>query len=175
MSTNDVFRVGVITDTHGLKGELKVYPTTEDPDRFLELKDVLLGNDEGPKPLMEVTITGVRFFKNLVIIKLKGYDDINQVEGFKKQELYVTRENAIPLVEGEYYVKDLIGLKVESDEGESLGSLIDVLETGSKDVYVIRKPGRKDLLIPVIEDCILEVSLEEKRMLVHLLPGLTEL
>lgn len=171
----DLFRVGVITDTHGLKGELKVFPTTEDPARFLDLTDVLLGDDEREDTLINVTVSGVRFFKNLVIIKLKGYDHINEVEGFKKQGLFVTRENAIPLEEGEYYVKDLIGLDVVTEEGESLGSLIDVLETGANDVYVVRKPGRKDILIPVIEECILEVSLEGGIMKVHLLPGLRDL
>lgn len=175
MLTDDLFRVGTIIGTHGLKGEFKVYPTTEDPNRFLDLKDVLLGDDEGEAPLLEVTVERVRFFKNQVIVKLKEYNDINQVEGFKGKYLLVTRENAIPLEEGEYYVKDLIGLSVVDEKDESLGTLTDVLETGANDVYVVTKEGRKDLLIPVIKDCILDVDLEKGIMTVHLLPGLLEL
>lgn len=167
--------MGVITDTHGLKGEVKVYPTTEDPDRFLDLKDVLLGDDEGPKPLVNVTVQGVRFSKDRVIVKFKEFDNINQVEPFKKQNLYVTRENAIPLEEGEYYVKDLIGLSVISDEGEVLGTLKDVLETGANDVYVVKRQSQKDLLLPKIDDCVLSVDLDKGEVLVHLLPGLLDL
>lgn len=171
----DVFRVGVIAATHGLKGEVKVYPTTEDPRRFLDLEDVLLGDDEGDKPLLPVTVSGVRFFKHLVIVKFKEYNSINEVAPFKGQDLYVTRENAIPLEEGEFYIKDLYGMKVISDDGAELGELVDVLETGANDVYVVRKKGKKDLLIPAIPDCILNIDFESRVMKVFLLPGLLDL
>lgn len=167
----DLFKVGVITQTHGLKGEVKVFPTTDDPMRYKSLKDVIV--DTG-KEKIDMEISSVRFQKNLVIVKFKGIDDINDVEKYKKSEIYVTRENAVPLEENEYYIADLIGLKVYSDEDEELGQIKDVLQTGANDVYIIRKAGAEDLLIPAIKDCIKEVNIEEGTMLVHLLPGLRD-
>lgn len=166
-----LLRVGVITQTHGLRGEVKVYPTTEDPKRFKKLKEVVI--DTG-KEQIDAQIESVKFFKNLVIVKFKGIDNINDVEKYKKSELYVSRENAIPLEEGEFYVADLIGLKVVSDEGEDLGILDDVMQTGANDVYVVKKKGQPELLIPVIDQCILNVDIEGGEVLVHLLPGLRD-
>lgn len=173
--TDDIFRVGVITGTHGIKGDVRVFPTTEDPKRFLKLKDVLLGDDESQKALVKLTVKGVRFFKNIVILSFNEYNNINDVAGFKGMGLYVTREDAIPLEEGEYYVKDMIGLKVVTEEGETLGVLKDVMETGANDVYVIAMEGRKDLLVPMIPQCSRGVNLKEGTITLHLLPGLLEL
>lgn len=166
-----LLRVGVITQTHGLRGEVKVYPTTEDAKRFKKLKEVVI--DTG-KEQIDMEIESVKFFKNLVIVKFKGIDNINDVEKYKKSEIYVSRENAIPLEEGEYYIADLIGLKVMSDEGEDLGVLDDVMQTGANDVYVVKKKGHPELLIPVIDQCILNVDIEGGEVLVHLLPGLRD-
>lgn len=167
----DLLRVGVITTTHGVRGEVKVFPTTEDPKRFKKLKTVIL--DDG-RQQMELEIASVKFFKNLVILKFKEFDNINDVERFKKATLWVTRENAIPLEEGEYYIADLIDLAVVSDEGEELGVLSDVLETGANDVYVVSKKGVQDLLLPNIPECILDVNLEEGVMTVHVMKGLRD-
>lgn len=167
----DLLRVGVITTTHGVRGEVKVFPTTEDPKRFKKLKTVIL--DDG-RQQMELEIASVKFFKNLVILKFKEFDNINDVERFKKATLWVTRENAIPLEEGEYYIADLIDLAVVSDEGEELGVLSDVLETGANDVYVVSKEGVQDLLLPNIPECILDVNLEEGVMTVHVMKGLRD-
>lgn len=175
MINDDVFRVGVITGTHGIRGDVKILPTTADPKRFLTLKDALLGDDEGKTPLMPVTVKGVRFFKNIAITSFEEFRDIGEVERFKGAGLYVTRENAIPLEPGEYYVKDMIGLKVVTDEGETLGTLKNVMETGANDVYVVQMEGRKDLLIPMIPECSRGVDLEAGTLTVHLLPGLLEL
>jgi 16S rRNA processing protein RimM len=166
------FRVGVITTTHGVHGEVKVFPTTDDPQRFKKLKQVILDNGKEQK---ELEITSVKFFKNLVILKFKGLDNINDVEKYKKADLLVTRKNAVPLKEGEYFIADLIGLKATSDEGEDLGVLSDVIQTGANDVYVFSKEGMQDLLVPKIPDCIKEVHIEEGTILVHLLPGLRDL
>ena len=166
------FRVGVITTTHGVRGEVKVFPTTDDPQRFKKLKQVILDNG---KEHRELEITSVKFFKNLVILKFKGLDNINDVEKYKKADLLVTRKNAVPLKEGEYFIADLIGLKATSDEGEDLGVLTDVIQTGANDVYVFSKEGMQDLLVPKIPDCIKEVCIEEGTILVHLLPGLRDL
>lgn len=165
----DLLQTGVITTTHGVRGEVKVFPTTDDPMRFKKLKQVIL--DTG-KEQIELEVAGARFFKNLVILKFKGIDNINDVEQYRQKSLYVTRENAVPLGENEYFIADLIGLKVVSDEGEELGDLSDVLQTGANDVYVVSKENTPDLLIPAIRDCIRQVDIESGTMQVHLLAGL---
>ncbi len=165
----ELLQVGVITSTHGIRGEVKVFPTTDDASRFKKLKNVILDNG---KEHRELEITSVKFFKNQVILKFKGIDDINDVEKYKKAPLFVTRENAVPLGENEYFVADLIGLNVTSDEGEELGVVDDVLQTGANDVYIIKKKGTEDLLLPAIKDCILDVDIEAGTMKVHVLAGL---
>ncbi|MBQ2503749.1 MAG: 16S rRNA processing protein RimM, partial [Lachnospiraceae bacterium] len=116
-------------------------------------------------------------FKNLVILKFDGINNINDIEQYKKCEMFVTREEAIPLEEGEHYVADLIGLRVITDDGVELGVLEDVLETGANDVFEVRpkEEGKKMILIPAIDDCMGEVDLENGTMEVHLLPGLLDL
>lgn len=167
----DLFKVGVITNTHGIRGEVKVFPTTDDPRRFSELKEILL--DTGNEKTV-LHISNVKFFKNMVILKFKEYNDINEVEKLRKKELFVTRENAVPLEENEYYIADLIGLKAVSDEGEELGEVADVLQSAANDIYVIKKPGEKDLLVPAIKDCVKSVDIPGDRIELHLLPGLKE-
>ena len=166
------FQVGVITSTHGVRGEVKVFPTTDDPARFKKLKQVIL--DTG-KEDMELEITGVKFFKNMVILKFKGIDDMDTANKYRQKSLYVTRENAVKLERNEYFIADLIGLAVSSEEGEDLGFIDDVLQTGANDVYVIKKAGEEDLLLPAIKDCVKEVDIEGGKMVVHVLPGLRDL
>ena len=166
-----LLRVGVITSTHGVRGEVKVFPTTDDPQRFKKLKKVIL--DTG-KEQMELDVQSVKFFKNLVILKFKQFDNINDVEKYKNADLLVTREHAVKLAPGEYFIADLIGLQGVSDEGEDLGELIDVIQTGANDVYVFTKLGEADLLVPKIPDCVKEIDLEKGTVLIHLLPGLRD-
>ena len=166
------FQVGVITSTHGVRGEVQVFPTTDDPARFKKLKQVIL--DTG-KEDMELEITGVKFFKNMVILKFKGIDDMDTANKYRQKSLYVTRENAVKLEKNEYFIADLIGLAVSSEEGEDLGFINDVLQTGANDVYVIKKTGEEDLLLPAIKDCVKEVDIEGGKMVVHVLPGLRDL
>ena len=166
-----LLRVGVITTTHGVRGEVKVFPTTDDPQRFKKLKKVIL--DTG-KEHMELDVQSVKFFKNLVILKFKQFDNINDVEKYKNADLLVTREHAVKLAPGEYFIADLIGLQGVSDEGEDLGELTDVIQTGANDVYVFTKMGEADLLVPKIPDCVKEVDLEKGTVLIHLLPGLRD-
>lgn len=167
----EFLRVGVISSTHGVKGEVKVFPTTDDPGRFRALRQVIL--DTG-KEYKELEITGVKFFKNQVILKFKGYDNINEIEPYKGKDLLVSRENAVPLEENENFIVDLIDMTVVTDTGEALGILTDVLKTGANDVYVVENAEGKELLLPAIRDCILDVNVEEKRMLVHVLEGLLD-
>lgn len=165
----DMLQVGVVTTTHGVRGEVKVFPTTDDSARFKKLKNVIL--DMGREKL-DMEITSVKFFKNLVILKFKGYDNINDVERFRQAKLLVTRDNAVELAENEYFIADLIGLKASSDEGEELGEITDVLQTGANDVYVISKEGTPDLLVPAIKDCVVNVDVEAGTIVLHLLDGL---
>lgn len=168
----DLLQVGVITTTHGVRGEVKVFPTTDDAERFKKLKNIIL--DTG-KEQLELEITQVKFFKNLVILKFKGIDNINDVELYKGKGLYISRENAVKLKKNEYFIADLMGLSVTTDEGEALGNITDVLQTGANDVYVIENEDGSELLIPAIKDCILDVNIEQGSMQVHLLDGLREI
>lgn len=168
----DVLRVGVVTNTHGLQGEVKVFPTTDDPARFKKLKKVLL--DDGGKSV-ELEIAGVKFFKNLVILRFRGHDRIEDVMKYKGKDLYVTRENAVKLAKDEYFIADLIGMDVFAEDGSILGTLDDVLQTGANDVYVVKMENGKEVLIPAIRQCILQVDIEERKMRVHLLDGMLDI
>lgn len=168
---NDYLQVGVITATHGLKGEVKVFPTTDDALRFQELKKVFL--DTG-KEYRRLEISNVRFFKQFVILKFRGLDTIEEVEPYRKRGLFVSREDAVPLEEDEYFIADLVGMTVETEEGEDLGTLEDVIVTGANDVYAVRTGEGKEILIPAIRQCILSVDTENGRMRVHLLEGLVD-
>lgn len=165
---NDMLQVGAITSTHGLRGEVKVFPTTDDPRRYDYLKEVWL--DTG-KEMLQMEVQSVKYFKQFVIVKFKGIDRIEDVERYVKKSLYVTRENAVELGEDENFIADLIGLKVIDEDGDELGTLTDVLLTGANDVYVVTE-NDKEILIPAIKQCVLEVNLEEGFMKVHLLEGL---
>ena len=133
-----LLQVGVITQTHGVRGEVKVFPTTDDAARFKKLKHVMLDTGKETLPL---EIESVKFFKQFVILKFKGFDNINDIERYKRCPLLIERENAVPLEEGEYFIADMIGMKVITDEGENFGILKDVMETGANDVYVIEHPS----------------------------------
>ena len=167
-----LLRVGVIANTHGLKGEVKVFPTTDDPKRFKTLKEVIL--DTG-KEKRNLTVQSVRFFKNLVIVKFKEYNNINDIEKYKGKDLLVTRENAVPLEEGEYFIADLLNLDVYDDTGVRLGFLEDVLQTGANDVYIVKnEETKKEILLPAIDECILDINIDEGRITVHLMEGLVD-
>ena len=167
----DLLRVGVIANTHGIRGEVKVFPTTDEKERFKDLKKVILDMGKEQKVL---EIQSVRFFKNLVILKFKGIDNINDIEMYKGKDLLVTREVAVPLEEGEYFIADLLDLDVYSDEDEKIGVLYDVMQTGANDVYVVKTEEGKEILLPAIDECILDINLEESRMTVHIMEGLLD-
>ena len=168
----DLLQVGIITSTHGVRGEVKVYPTTDDPRRFRRLKEVVL--DTG-KEKMNLEIEGVKFFKQFVILKFKGLDNINDIEKYRQKSLYVTRKNAVRLQRDEYFIADLIGLKVQDEDGKELGTVKDVIETGANDVYEVEMADGKSLLLPASKQCILNVDVENGTMQVHVLEGLLDL
>ena len=165
----DLLKVGVITSTHGIKGEVKVFPTTDDVKRFKKGISLIL---ETGKEQLDLEVEGVKFFKQFVILKFKGIDDINQIEKYKRKELFVTREHAVKLKKDEYFIADLIGLSVIDEEGNTIGVLGDVMETGANDVYVVKMADEKEVLIPAIKQCILEVNVEEGFLKVHMMEGL---
>ena len=165
-------QVGIITATHGLKGEVKVYPTTDDPGRFRRLKKVILDNG---KVSVDLEIESVKYFKQFVILKFKGLDDIEQVEKYRKASLYVTRDNAVRLKKDEFFIADLIDMKVVNEDGSPLGTLRDVITTGANDVYEVALDEGGTVLIQAIKECILDVDVENAVMRVHLLEGLLDL
>lgn len=168
----DLLRVGVITQTHGIRGEVKVFPTTDDTMRFKKLKACVI---QLKRETVQLEVQSVKFFKQYVILKFKGYDNINDIEQFVKKDLMVTRDNAVKCEPGEYFICDLIGLKVVTDDGKELGTLTEVLETGANNVYEVTTTNGKQVLIPVIDECILAHDMEAKTVTVHLLDGLLEL
>ena len=168
----DLLQVGIITSTHGVRGEVTVYPTTDDPRRFRRLKEVVL--DTGREKL-NLEIEGVKFFKQFVILKFKGLDNINDIEKYRQKSLYVTRKNAVRLQRDEYFIADLIGLKVQDEDGTELGTVKDVIETGANDVYEVEMADGRSLLLPAIKQCILNVDVENGMMQVHVLEGLLDL
>ena len=167
----DILRVGVITTTHGLRGEVKVFPTTDDPKRFKKLKEVLL--DTG-KERRKLQVESVRFQKNLVILKFKEFNNINDVEQYKKCDLYVSRKNAVKLEENENFIVDLIGLHVVLEDGTEFGIMKDVLHTGANDVYIVEMLDGREVLLPAIPECILDVDLDSETMTIHLMKGLLD-
>lgn len=166
-------QVGVISSTHGIRGEVKVFPTTDDAARFKKLKKVLLdtGKNSQEEERIELEIQSVKFFKQFVILKFKGIDNINDIERYRGSSLLVPREDGVPLESGEYYIADLIGMEVFTEEGR-FGVLRDVMETGANEVYVVDSDAYGEVLIPAIRQCVLDVNVEEKRMKVHILDGL---
>ena len=167
--TEDMLQVGAISSVHGVHGEVKVFPTTSDPLRYKYLKEVFL--DTG-KELIKLKLKGVKFFKQFVIVKFEGYDNPNDIEKYKGRPIYVTRENAVKLEKDEYFVADLYGINVYEDNGELLGELTDVIETGSNDVYSVKCTDGSELLLPAIKECILDVDIADRKMTVHVMDGL---
>lgn len=167
----DFFQVGIITATHGLKGEVKIFPTTDDPKRFKRLKEVLLDTGKERKKL---EIEGVKFFKKFVILKFKGLDSINDVERYRRCSLLVDREHAVRLGRNEYFVADLEGLQVRDEDGTPIGVLKSVMETGANDVYEIELSDGRQLLLPAIQQCVLEVDVEAGFIRIHILKGLLD-
>jgi len=165
------FQVGVISSTHGVRGEVKVFPTTDDVKRFKKLKEVIL--DTGKEDII-LTIEGVKFFKQFAILKFKDYNNINDIEKYKGKSLYVERANAVRLQKDEYFIADLMGCKVVDEDEKPLGVLKDVLETGANDVYIVTSPEGKELLFPAIKECVLKVDVENEFIQVRVMPGLLD-
>ena len=157
------FEIGKITGTHGIRGTMRVFPTTQDPTRFERLKEITV-EIRGKQELFH--IQKVAYQKNMILLTVKEINDINVAELYKNGRILIPDAAAIPLEEDEYYTRDLYGMQVVTDEGEALGELVKIYETGAKD------GDAKELLIPAIKDCILKVDIDARVMTVHLLEGL---
>lgn len=169
----DELYIGRIATTHGVRGMVKVFPTTDDIKRFEQLKQVTLELPTGQERI--VTITSVKYLNQFVLLAFEEVTDMNQAILLKQSIIKIPKEKAIPLKKNEYYVMDLMGLDVYEEGGTYIGPIIDVIFTGSNEVYVIKDSENHELLLPAIKECILSVDMEKRRMDVHVMEGLREL
>ncbi|MEE8886603.1 MAG: ribosome maturation factor RimM [Eubacteriales bacterium] len=164
-------KIGTVTSVHGVHGEVKVYPTTDDPRRFDDLDEVILER-QGMREIH--AILSVKHIKNMVVLKLSGIDTVEDAQRFRSYDLFIPREKGVPLGENEYYIADMLGMDVFTEDGNHFGKLKDVIQTGANDVYDVRSDDYGEVLIPAIKACIISVDVEKSRMTVHLLPGLVD-
>ena len=161
--------IGQIVNTFGIKGMVKVKPFTDDINRFDRLETIYI---ECKKSRKEYEVEEVKYHKNMVLMKLKGINSIEEADLLRQSYLLVDREKEEPLEEGVYYIVDLLGLEVYTDEGQLLGKVDDIFNTGSNDVYVVKDELGKQVLLPGIPDVLKDVDLEKGRITVHLIAGL---
>lgn len=167
----DLFTIGIITTAHGVHGELKVYPTTDDVKRYKKLKEIIVTND---KITETKKVEGVKFFKQFVLLKLEGINTMDDAYKYKNFSLKVTRENAVKCEEDEYFIADLYDLKVYSEENEYIGLVTEVYQTGANDVYEIKREDESTVLIPAIKECIKDVDIKGGKITIHVMEGLFE-
>jgi 16S rRNA processing protein RimM len=169
------YTVGVIAGTHGLRGEVRVLSKTDFAKQRFKVGSKLYLRKEGEDPTRQLTIFTARPHKQFWLVAFEDLTDIDTVESFKGMQLCVQEEDLMRLPSGSYYIHQLIGLKVVSDDGRQVGELVDVLTPGANDVYVIRGSLQpRDVLLPAIKECVLNVDLEKQEMRVHLMPGLLD-
>ena len=161
--------IGQIVNTFGIKGMVKVKPFTEDNKRFDRLEKVYIKNKE---KLKEYQIEEVKYHKDMILIKFRGIENPEQADLLRNSYLIVDRETEEPLEAGRYYIVDMIGLDVFTDDNEYLGKLEDIYNTGSNDIYVVKNELGKQVLLPAIEDVIKNIDMDNKKVIVHLIPGL---
>ena len=161
--------IGQIVNTFGIKGMVKVMPFTENIERFSKMKTVYVKNKKENK---KYEIEEVKYHKNMVLVKFKGIENPEQADLLRQSYLLVDRADEEPLEEGTYYIVDMIGLEVYTEEGELLGILEDIFNTGSNDIYVVKNELGKQILLPSIPDVIKKIDMPNKKVIVHLLPGL---
>ena len=161
--------VGQIVNTFGIKGQVKVIPFTDDIKRFDELKNIYIQKKNN---LESFEIEEVKYHKNMVLLKLKGVDTVENAEKLCNSYIKIDRKDAKKLPEGTFFIADLIGLKVYTDENKLLGILEDIYNTGSSDIYVVKDEKGKQILLPAIKDVVKTIDLENKKTIVHIIEGL---
>ncbi|SYX82773.1 ribosome maturation factor RimM [Paenibacillus alvei] len=167
-----MFNVGKLVNTHGIRGEVKIIPTTDFPEERFAQKSELVLQQPNSNNSVSVTVERSRLHKNMYIIKFVQFDNINEVEKYKGWMLKVSEEQLDELDEDEYYYHEIIGCKVVTDEGEDLGIIDEILSPGANDVWVVKPAKGKSILIPVIDDVVLTVDVQEKVVTVHIMEGL---
>ncbi|WP_308639221.1 ribosome maturation factor RimM [Paenibacillus silvisoli] len=164
--------VGKLVNTHGIRGEVKVVSQTDFPEERFAPRSILTLIHPETKQTMELEVQSARLHKNMYIVKFRGFDNINDVEKYKGWELKVSKEDMVELEEGEYYHHQIIGCQVVTEDGDVLGEIKEILSPGANDVWVVKRPKGKELLIPVIDEVVLDVNVAEKLVKVHLMEGL---
>ena len=167
----DLLQVGILSSTHGVRGEIKVFPTTDDVKRFKKNKEYILGTKNGN---IDVMVESVKFFKQFVILKFEGIDTLDDILAYKGCSLYVNRAHAVKLQKDEFFIADLIGMEVFDEDENYIGKLTDVLETGANDVYEITTEDEKTYLFPAIKECIKKVDMDNRKITAYVMPGLME-
>jgi len=167
----EFLEVGKIINTHGLRGDVKIVTWTDYPEDFEEIERVYIRRKTGDEVL---NITNVKYQKNNIIVKFKEIADINEAEKYKNLVVYADREDLPELEEGAHYIADLIGLMVVDEDGEIIGELVDVFNTGANDIYDVKRSGKKNLLLPVIDEVVKDIDLENKKITVHVMEGLDD-
>ncbi len=165
----DYIYIGRVANTHGVRGGVKVFPTTDDINRFRKLKTIILEDTKGKDT--EYKILGLKYAGQFAVLQLEGVDDIESALLLKQSIVKIPRKEALPLGKDEFYVEDLIGVEI-FENNEQIGVLKDVMFTGSNEVYIIDMVDGRELLLPAIKDCVLKVSLRKNRMDVHVMEGL---
>lgn len=163
--------LGRVQRPHGVRGEVRVEILTGYPERLEQHAALYLAHPNSPEAVQRYPVERLRLHQNVMLLKLGGCDDRNAADGLRGMLVQIPLEEAVPLEEGEYYLYQLVGIEVETAEGERLGRVVEVLDTGANDVYVVQGP-RGEVLLPAIKDVVLELDLESRRMVVHLMPGL---
>ena len=161
--------IGKITGTHGIKGDLKVFPLTDTTDRFFELKKAYLGEEK-----TKLQISGVKLHKGMILLRFQDHDDINKVLAFKDEYIYVDEEDKIKLPENHYFISDLIGCRVYDLSESFIGSLTDVIQNSANDVYVVTAENGKEYLIPAVEAFIASVDVLDKKIIIDPIEGMIE-
>lgn len=165
----EYFEIGQIVNTSGIKGILKIKPFTDDIKKFSNLKTIYIKTKSG---LTEFKIEQVRYVKNMVMLKLAGIDTVEEAEKYRNLYIKILRDQEEELEAGSYYVVDILGCKVNTDANQELGKIVDVFQTGSNDVYVVKDEQGKQILLPAIKQVIKNVDIKNKIITVHLLEGL---
>lgn len=166
----EYLEIGQIVNTQGLKGEVRIYPYTDDITRFDKLKKIYV---EVNNEKFRLDIDNVRYYKNLVVAKFNGIDTIEQVLKYKGKYIFIDEDDKLELPEGTYYIYDLLNCIVfDNSTAKEIGKVVDVYSTKSNDIYVVKQPNGNDILIPSIKEVILDIDIKSKKIIINKLEGL---
>lgn len=165
----EYLEIGQIVNTNGLKGMLKIKPFTDDITMFENLEIIYIQKGQ---ELIAKNIEEVKYVKNMVLLKLEGIDNIEEAEKYRNMYIKIDKEDIGDIPEDSYLVVDMLKCNVYTEENEMLGKMVDILSTGSNDVYVVKTAEGKEVLLPAIKDVIKEIDIKNKKIIVSLMDGL---